>query len=70
MKKSNNPYRLLAAACLAASLCACEHTESEPPVNQGYKTNIRVPDPEPLSDEDQQLIDRQQAEYDQNKNKI
>ena len=72
MKKLNKQYMMAAiGCCLCLGLCtSCEDTEKEPPVNAGYRTNIRMPDAEDLSTEDLELIDRQKAEYDQNKNNI
>ena len=72
MKKLNKPYVMAAfVCCLGLTVCtSCEDTDKEPPVNAGYKTNIRMPDAEDLSTEDLELIERQQAEYDQNKNNI
>lgn len=56
------------ALFVIAACCSCdEKLNEEPPVNAGYKTSIRVPDPEPLTPEDQALIDAQQKEYDENK---
>lgn len=68
MKKWN---KIISVALFATVICSScgEKLDEEPPVNAGYKTNIRVPDPEPLTAEDQALIDAQQKEYDENKSK-
>lgn len=62
--------KIICVALFTATICcSCENLDEEPPVNAGYKLNIRVPDPEQLTEEDQALIDAQQKEYDENKNK-
>lgn len=47
-------------------LVSCEHVEEEVEINQGYKTHVRVPDPEPLTDEDLAVLEAQRAEYELN----
>ena len=69
MTKSNNIILLLSASILLLTTISCSKTNEEPEVNHGYKTTIRVPDPEPLSPEDSALVAAQQKEYDLNKSK-
>ena len=68
MKKLNNILPILAIA--ATAIVSCAHFDEEPPVNKGYKSTIRVPDAEELKQDDLDLINKQQEDYDANKNKI
>lgn len=47
-------------------LPSCEHVEEEVEINQGHKTHVRIPDPEPLTAEDLAILDAMKAEYEQN----
>lgn len=62
---------IITVALFAATICSScgSKLDEEPPVNAGYKSNIRIPDPEDLTEEDQALIAAQQKEYDENKSK-
>lgn len=68
MKKWNS---IITVALIAATICSScgNKLDEEPPVNAGYKTSVRMPDPEELTPEDQALIDALQKEYDENKSK-
>lgn len=54
------------APVLMLFLCvSCEKVEELPEINeQGYKQLYRMPDPEPLTSEDRQVIDSQEEEHD------
>lgn len=69
MKKLSSIIYIICVALCAATFCSsCDNNlDEEPPVNAGYKTNVRIPDPEELTEEDQALIAAQQKEYDDNK---
>lgn len=69
MKKWNNSLLLL-LPLVAAGFVSCERIAEEPPVNQGYKTQIRMPDAEELTPADSAFIQAQQEEYDKNRNNI
>lgn len=47
-------------------MSSCKHVDEEPKLNEGYATNYRVPDPEPLTDEDLAVVEEQRAEYEKN----
>lgn len=51
---------------LTMALAACEHPDETPEVNTGYKTNIKLPDPSYLTDEDRAVIAAQEEEYETN----
>lgn len=50
----------------AITLSACQKTEDEPPVGARQASGYRLPDPEPLTDEDRLVIETQEKEYNQN----
>ena len=58
-------YILIAAAAVTWTT-SCKNVDEEPKLNEGYATNYRVPDPEPLTDEDKAVIAAQKAEYEEN----
>lgn len=45
---------------------SCKHIDEEPKLNEGYATDYRVPDPEPMTAEDSTFVAAQQAEYEEN----
>ena len=51
---------------LTMAFTACEHLDETPEVNTGYKTNIKLPDPSYLTDEDRAVIAVQEEEYEKN----
>ena len=50
----------------ALALSSCKNVDDEPALNQGYDTNFRVPDAEPMTAEDSAVVAAQQAEYELN----
>lgn len=58
-------YILIAVAAVTWAT-SCKHLDEEPKLNEGYATEYRVPDPEPLTDEDKAVIAAQKAEYEEN----
>ena len=59
-------YIVMIAALAATTVSSCERVEEEVEINTGNKTQIRVPDPEPMTAEDSAVVAAQQAEYEQN----
>lgn len=57
---------LLLAAGFALSLVSCENLDETPAINKGYNSNVRIPEGEPLTDEDRDFIDEQEMEYEDN----
>lgn len=55
-------YCALAAGPL---LVSCETVSDTPPVNDGYATGYRMPDPDILTDEDRKFLEEQEKEYQQ-----
>lgn len=51
---------------LTMTFTACEHPDETPEVNTGYKTNVKLPDPSYLTDEDRAVIATQEEEYEKN----
>lgn len=45
---------------------ACQHVDEEPDLNQGYDSNFRMPDSEPMTAEDSAFVAAQQEEYETN----
>ncbi len=56
----------LFALGFAVSLVSCDNLSETPEINRGYKSSIRVPEGEPLTDEDRDFIDAQEMEYEDN----
>lgn len=63
MKKAFHALLVLALLSAAAS---CKHIDEEPAINDGYDTEVLMPDAEPMTAEDSALVAAQQAEYDKN----
>lgn len=59
---------IITVALFAATICSScgSKLDEEPPVNAGYKSNVRMPDPEPLTMEDVLLIQKLQKEFNDN----
>lgn len=51
---------------LGFTAASCEKIEEEPEINLGYEKNVRVSDPEELTDEDKTTIQEQTDEYNTN----
>ncbi len=54
---------VVAVLSFSAIAVGCESLDETPEINKGYKTNIRIPDGEPLTDEDRDYIDEMEMEY-------
>ena len=50
----------------AVAFTSCDNLKEEPEVNHGYKTTLRMPDPEDLTEEDLAEIQELQNEFDRN----
>lgn len=70
MKRMYRYTLLLIGLGALSTLTACQEYDEEPPVNAGYKVEIRIPDSEELTPEDLEVISKQQAEFNANKGKI
>lgn len=59
---------IITVALFAATICSScgNKLDEEPPVNAGYKNDVRLPDPEALSMDDVLLIQEQQKEFNEN----
>lgn len=57
---------VLGMAALLWLAAACENVSETPEVNKGYATNIRMPEPDVLTDADRAFMEAQEAEYKQN----
>ncbi len=55
-----------ALACVITLSSSCEHVDDTPEINLGYRTTVRLPDPEFLTDEDREIIEAMEIEYDLN----
>lgn len=53
----------LFVTALGWAATACSPMAEQPEINKGYKTNIRVPDGEELTDEDRDFVEAQEIEY-------
>ncbi len=58
-------FATLATLAIAAAT-GCKKVSEEPEINLGYKTNIRVPDAEPMTPEDSAVVAAQKAEHETN----
>ncbi len=64
MKKIYYMLRVVVAVmAFSAIAVGCESLDETPEINKGYKSNIRIPDGEPLTDEDRDYIDELEMEY-------
>lgn len=50
----------------SVALTSCKHVDEEPKLNEGYATDYRVPDAEPMTAEDSAVVAAQQEEYNLN----
>lgn len=56
----------IAALAAVMTVTSCKHLDEEPEINLGYASNYVVPDPEPLTPEDEAAVAAEKAEYAEN----
>lgn len=56
----------LCAAALTVLSASCENVSDTPPINQGYATSFRMPDPDILTPADRKFLEEQENEYNEN----
>ena len=58
----------LSVVCTTVAFVSCEKTDEVPPVENTVATKYKLPDPEPLSDADREVISAMEKEYTENAN--
>ena len=58
----------LSVVCTAVAFVSCEKTDEVPPVEKTVASQYKMPDPEPLSDADREVISAMEKEYNENAN--
>lgn len=56
-------FYLTTLAFVCSLVLSCEKIEEEPEINLGYESDVRVADPEELTDADKAAIQAQKDEY-------
>lgn len=66
LKKLGRMICLVLLGLQISIIQGCQHVDEEPDLNQGYDSNFRMPDSEPMTAEDSAFVAAQQQEYDAN----
>lgn len=63
MENMRKKIIFIAMAVSLAGLASCRRANELPPLNEGYATEFIMPDPEPLTSEEREYLDRLEREY-------
>ena len=66
MKQSHNITLMATLALMALGGSACRHYDEQPELNQGYDSNVLLPEPDTLTHADSLLLDSIRDEYERN----